>query len=536
MPVSFLNVIPYFKGSAKMEKSRLTYIKNILLPCVLYSGITGFFTACLIFLFKLAVSKVVPLSQQLYTYVRDNPSFLPLLIIAVAVLGGVASLILHFSPSSRGGGIPTAITLLRGLTSFNWLTSIFLLFPSALMTYLCGIPLGTEGPAVQMGTAVGKGTVKIFAKKHLAWERFIMTGGASAGFAAATGSPLTAIFFAFEEAHSRFSPTLFMTSAVSAVTSTAVMQLLCPLAGLSSSMFHFSTEAVMPLVCIRAAVIVGLLCGLSGTAFTKLYSLIHTFIEKKLSRIPLSVKVITVFVATAIIGFFSADFLGSGDLIIEEILEGHAAIKLLVICLCVRAIMILVANNIGVTGGLFVPMLCFGAIIGGFSAKLMISAGLLSEEYYTVIVVIGIVSFLATTSRRRIMATVFAIEALGAINNLLPVMAGVTVAYITVETLGVHDFTDIVIESKLKKLRKGKPEKIIDRKFTVAEDSFAEGKQIRDILWPPTCTVLSVEKKPSRHHHSHTGINAGDVLEIHYHTFDEKESFESLEAILGKQR
>lgn len=518
-----------------MDKSRITYIKNILMPCVLYSGITGLLTACLIFLFKLAVSKVVPLSQELYSYVRANPAFLPLLLVSVAALGGIASVILHFSPSSRGGGIPTAITLLRGLTSFNWLTSIFLLFPSALLTYLCGIPLGTEGPAVQMGTAVGKGTVRVFAKKHLAWERFIMTGGASAGFAAATGSPLTAIFFAFEEAHSRFSPTLFMTSAVSAITSTAVMQFLCPLAGIGSSMFHFRTDAVLPLFALWAAVITGLLCGFSGAAFTKLYSLIHTFIDKKLKKLPFTLKVITVFISTAIIGFFSADFLGSGDLIIEKILEGHAVIKLLVVYFCVRAIMILVANNVGVTGGLFVPMLCFGSIIGGISAKLMIASGLLAQEYYSVIVIIGIVSFLATTSRTPIMATVFAVEALSGAENLLPVMAGVAVAYITVETIGVHDFTDIVIEGKLRRLRKGRAEKIIDRKFTVTDDAFAVGKQIRDILWPPTCTVLSVQKKPSTHHHSHTGISEGDVLEIHYHTYDEKETFENLEAILGKQ-
>ena len=46
--------------------------------------------------------------------------------------------------------------------------TVFILPFSALLTFLCGIPLGTEGPAVQMGTAVGKGTVRIFAKKQLA--------------------------------------------------------------------------------------------------------------------------------------------------------------------------------------------------------------------------------------------------------------------------------------------------------------------------------------------------------------------------------
>ncbi len=518
-----------------MEKSQITYIKNILLPCVFYSGITGFFTACLIFLFKIATSKVSLISREVYAYVRENPSFLPLLIIAAAFLGLMATLIIKYAPSCKGGGIPTSILLLRGLTTFTWFKSIFFLFPSALLTYLCGIPLGTEGPAVQMGTAVGKGTVKVFAKRHLAWERFIMTGGASAGFAAATGAPLTAIFFTFEEAHRRFSPTLFITSAVSAVTSTAVMQLLCPLAGISPTMFHFSVEATMPLVYIYAAIFAGLVCGFVSAGFTKIYSLVHNFIDNKLSRLSPGAKIITVFTLTAIIGYFSSGFLGTGDGIIEAIFEEETAWKMLVIYFCVRALLTIVSNNIGITGGLFVPTLCFGAIIGALCAKLMISIGVLPEEYYNIVVIIGITAFLAATSRTPIMATVFSIEAFGCLDSIIPVAAGITVAYITIETLGIHDFTDIVMESKLKRLHKGKTDKVLDRSFTVAEGAFAVGKQIRDILWPPECTVLSVKKQPSTHHHSHTGISEGDILELHYHTYDDAETVRNLEAILGKQ-
>lgn len=519
-----------------MEKSQLTYIKNILLPCVFYSGITGILTACLIFLFKLAASKTARLSADIFAYVRENPTFLPVVIIGAAVLGLIMTLIIRFSPGCKGGGIPTSILLLRGLISFTWLKSIFLLFPAALLSYLGGIPLGTEGPAVQMGTAVGKGTVRMFAKKHLAWERFIMTGGASAGFAAATGAPLTAIFFSFEEAHRRFSPTLFITSAVSAVTSTAFMQLLCPLAGLSPALFHFSAETeLLPLIYTFAAIFTGLMCGFIGAAFTKIYDLVHRFVDSKLTRLSPASKIVTVFVSTALIGYFSQGFLGTGESIIEGIFEGHAAWKLLVIYFCVRAIITIVANNIGITGGLFVPMLCFGAIIGALCAKLMIAVGILPQEHYNITVIIGICAFLAATSRTPIMATVFSIEAFGCTQNLIPVMAGITVAYITIETIGIHDFTDIVMDSKLKRLHKGKADKIVDRSFTVAEDAFAVGKQIRDILWPPECTVLSVKKQPSTHHHSKTGISAGDILELHYHTYDDCETVKNIEAILGKQ-
>lgn len=518
-----------------MKKSQITYIKNILLPCLVYSGVTGIFTGCLIFLFKLAVSKIVPFSEEIYAFVREKPAFLPLLLLGAAALGGISALILHNAPDCKGGGIPTSITLLRGLVSFSWVKSIFLLFPSALLTYFCGVPLGTEGPSVQMGTAVGTGTVRIFAKKHLAWDRYIMTGGASAGFAAATGAPLTGIFFAFEEAHKRFSPMLFMVSAVSAVTSTAVMQFLCPLAGISPTLFHLETDAVLPLTFLWAAVVIGIVCGLVGAVFTKFYSIIHSFIDNKLKKIPFAAKVILVFTLTALLGFFSLDCIGSGDKLIEALFEGHGAWQLLIVYFCIRAIMLIIANNVGITGGLFVPTLAFGAIVGGLCGKAMTASGILPEEYYIITVVIGIVSFLSASSRTPLMATAFAIEALSGINNIVPVIVGVTLSYITVETLGIHDFTDIVIESKLKNARKGKKDETVDTKITVAEGAFAEGKEIRDILWPPECTVLSVHKKPTVHHHSHTALSAGDVLDVHYHTYDPEETIRSLEAIAGKQ-
>lgn len=518
-----------------MKKSHLTYIKNILLPCLVYPIITGLFTGGLIFLFKLAVSKVVPFSASLYSAASEKTAFLPLLLLGAALLGCVSALILRFAPNCKGGGIPTAITLLRGLSDFNWIKSILLLFPSAIITYLGGVPLGTEGPAVQMGTAVGRGTVKIFAKKRLAWDRYIMTSGASAGFAAATGAPLTGIIFAFEEAHGRFNSMLFMSSAVSALTSTAVMRFLCPLTGISPVLFHISTAEAMPLKNIWICGIIGIFCAATAGIFTKVYSKVHNLSSSFISRLPMAVKVGFVFVVTALSGFFCREITGSGDHIIEELLEGHVNPALLILLLCVRGIILIVANNIGITGGLFVPNLCFGAIIGALCGKGIISLGLLPEEYYIICVITGISAFLAACSKTPLMALAFCIEALGGTANLIPVAVGIIVAYMAVETLSIHDFTDIVIDSKLKKAYNGRKKETVDITMTVGEGSFAEGKQVRDILWPPRCTVLSVHKKPSTHHHSQTGISAGDELELHFETYDRSETVKILESIVSKQ-
>ena len=154
-----------------MKTNRLSYIQNILVPCLVFSAAAGVFTGILIFLFKAAVSWVTAHSETVYEAVHTNPIRIPVLIAGMALVGWLAAVILNYAPEARGGGIPTAITILRGIVPFHWIKSILSVFVSAMLTYFCGVPLGNEGPSVQMGTAVGRGTVTLFAKKHPAWDR-----------------------------------------------------------------------------------------------------------------------------------------------------------------------------------------------------------------------------------------------------------------------------------------------------------------------------------------------------------------------------
>ncbi len=515
-----------------MKKNRLTYIKNILIPCLLFSGITGVLTGVLIFLFKIAASFVISHSENIYAFVRSNPAYIPLLLAGIAVVAFIASLILKVSPSCRGGGIPTSIAILRGLVTFSWIKSVFLLFTSALLSYLAGIPLGNEGPSVQMGTAVGRGTVRVFAKNNQAWDRYIMTGGACAGFAAATGAPISGIFFAFEEAHRRFSPMIFMTAAIAVVFGNSTMQLLCTLFSISPTLFDFTIDTVLPLKYMWASLIVGLVCALFATLFTRVYRFFFELFKDTLAKLPLTLKIIIVFVCISLIGLVSAEFLGTGHHIVEHVLDGHGVWYMLLLYLCVRAILLIVANNAGVTGGLFVPSLAFGAMIGAVCGKAMIALHILPKEYYVITVVMGMAAFLSASSRTPITAIVFAIEALCGFANILPIAASVTLAYLTIETIGIHSFTETVIETKVEDLHKGMIATVVDAYMTVGKGSFVIGKEIPDILWPPTCVVLSVKKASDIHS---IGMAEGDILHLRYQTYDKAETCALLENLVGKQ-
>ncbi|MBQ8371280.1 MAG: chloride channel protein [Clostridia bacterium] len=517
-----------------MHTNRSTYIKNILLPCLLFSVITGIFTGTLIFLFKAAASFVIGKSEELYAVVRSQPGYIPLFILGMTLVGLISAVLLRCVPDARGGGIPTAIAILRGLIPFCWVKTIVFVFASSMLTYFGGVPLGNEGPSVQMGTAVGRGTVSLFTRKNQAWDRYIMTGGACAGFAAATGSPITGIMFAVEEAHRRISPMIFMAAAVSTLAGTAALQFLCGLTDMSYSLFHFTVDAALPLSFLWSAIAVGLVSGFTAAGFTKAYRLIRHFVKKTLARVPFILKIVLIFTLSACVGVVSAACIGSGHHLIESLLDDGNVTLLLLLILLVRALLLLLANNADVTGGLFVPQLAFGAIVGALCGKAFVMMGLLPEEYYPVMVVIGIASYLSASSRTPLIALAFSLEALDGLSNLLPIAAAVTVSFLVIETLGMTAFTDIVIESKTEAHNHGKEPCIVDTELTVAPGSFVCGKEARDLLLPPTCMILSIHKNAAFHVPS-AGITEGDVLRVHYRTYDPEETMRQLEALVGPQ-
>ena len=515
-------------------KYRSNYIKNLLVPCLAFSVTTGIFSALFIALFKWAATRVISLSEHIYAMVRANPKYLPLIIIGFALVGLISSFILSYSHSCRGGGIPTSIAAIRGFTSFHWIKSALLLPISALLTFFSGIPLGNEGPSVQMGTAIGRGTVKLLgSEKERGWSRYIMTGGASAGFAAATGAPITALLFSTEEIHRHFSPLLFSVASISVIVSELTSMILETFGIGTFGLFHIEECAVLPLKYAFAPVAVGLLCGVCAVLFTKAYNGFDKLIREKLSSLSLRIKLPVIFALVAVIGFFSAEMLGSGHDLVEKIFERSFTWYLLILFFLVRAVILMISNTSGITGGVFLPTLAFGAIIGALASEGFIALGLIGEEYHILMVCLGMASFLGASSRIPVMATIFAVEALGGLPNIFSIIISVTCAFLIIELSGMDDFCDTVIKTKTKALHAGRTAHSIEVTLTVREDAFAVDKEMSDILWPASCVLLSIEKGP--HHGSGLGIAVLDKLTVHYTTHDPERTAEELIAIFGVQ-
>ena len=521
-----------------MKKQRIKHkLQNIIWPCVVFSGITGLFTGAIVFAFRVISEQVIVVSDKIFAFAHQNPVFIPLVVAGAVAIAFLVSLCLIYSPHSRGGGIPTAVALIRGLITFHWLRNLIFVFVSALASYLCGIPLGNdEGPAVQMGTAIGSGTANLFAKKHRAWERYLMTGGATAGFATATGAPIAAVLFGLEEGHRRFSPLLIMSSISSVLCGMGVLELLCHVFQKSSALFHFTIAERLPLSLIWVAIPVGVLCGLFARVFGECTHHLRKFLHKKLKNLHTFFKVAPVFALIVLLGCVWHDAIGTGHHLIEELLHNRVAWYVALGLLALRSALVILANDVGATGGLFTPLLSFGALIGSMTAELFVGTGLLDERYFMLMVVLGMTSFFAASVRTPVTAMVFSIEVFSGVGNILPIFLAVMIAYVMVEVVGAASINEIAMEREIHNENRGKTRHVVDVYVEALPGSFAVGKEPRDILWPPTCTVLFMRSN-EKDRQVYTGghIKEGDILRLNFTSFDLARTDRELCAILGEQ-
>ncbi|MBQ9801712.1 MAG: chloride channel protein [Clostridia bacterium] len=521
-----------------MKEKKLKHkIQNILWPCVVFAGVTGVVTGAVVFAFRVISEGVINVSHHIYGFAHENPQFIPLVVAGAVLAALLVAFCLTYSPHSRGGGIPTAVALIRGLITFHWLRNIVFVFTSALLSYLCGIPLGNdEGPAVQMGTAVGSGTARVLGKKRRAWERYLMTGGATAGFATATCAPVTAVLFGLEEGHSRFSPLLIMSSVSSVLCGMGTLELLCRLFDKSSALFHFTIAQVLPLSLVWVVIPVGLLCGGFAYVFGECTHAIRGLLHKKFKHVHTFFKVAPVFAVVAIIGCVYYDAIGTGHHLIESLLEHRVAWYVSLLLLVIRSLLVILSNDVGATGGLFTPLLSFGALIGSAVAEALVALNVLDETHFMLMVVVGMVSFFAASVRTPLTAMAFAIEALSGFGNILPILLAVMISYVIVEAVGANSINEIAMEREIHKENRGKALHVVDVTVEALPGSFAIGKEPRDILWPPSCKLLSV-KQENAERHFYTGghIEENDVLRLNFTTYDPERTAAELCALLGEQ-
>lgn len=432
-------------------RTRLQEFREIIWLCVM-ATVLAFMAGVVAFLLYHMIGLVTNLLfYQRFDVGFANPFDAPFLqgpyrfvVILIPAFGGllIALMIRYGSEKISGHGEPETIEAI--LTSRSRIQPrVGLLKPiSAAVTIGSGGPFGAEGPIIQTGGAIGSLVGQVL-QVTPAERKILLACGAAAGMAAILGTPIAAILLVIELLLFEFRPRSFIPVALASAIGGVLHYSLFPPAGplfpVSPNAFDFGPYyglAGLPVIAL-----LGVLCGVVGTALTKLlYRL-----EDLFDRLHINDFFVPILGGgiVGLVGFVDPDVLGTGYVLIADVLDptsriSAAAGTLLVFLfslLVLKALAWTVALSTGSSGGTLAPLFMmggsFGALVGVLARLAYPGLGLSVSAF----ALVGMAAVFAAASRATFASIVFGAEVTGvyvvgtaALSALIPLAVGCVVA------------------------------------------------------------------------------------------------------------
>ncbi|MGZ3952198.1 MAG: chloride channel protein [Flavisolibacter sp.] len=348
-----------------------------------------------------------------------------LFVIVVPVIGGlvVGLMALYGSKAIRGHGIPEAMEQI--LTNKSKIKPVitFLKPVSSAISIGTGGPFGAEGPIIATGGAFGSTLGQLLKISH--YERkVLLAAGATAGMSAIFGTPIAAIFLAIELLLFEFSPRSIIPVALACITGSAGHHLLFE----SGPVFPMPSVEVPGNEALFVYSVIGIVIGLLSALITK----IVYWIEDGFEKLPVHWMWWPAIggLAVGIVGYFAPRTLGVGYYNITDLLSGKMLFHVVVSLCVLKFISWAIALGSGTSGGTLAPLLTIGGATGILLGTVAMSWFPNAGVVLPLAAMIGMSAMFAGASRALLTSIIFAIEATGQANGLLPLLAACVGSYL----------------------------------------------------------------------------------------------------------
>src|SRR5712691_4461091 len=279
----------------------------------------------------------------------------------VPVLGslGMGYLLYRYFPDARGSGVPQTKAALYAHGGRISLGTVVGKFFCTSATLAGGIPLGREGPAVQVGAGIASvlgRRLGLRPKKVKA----LVPAGAAAAVAAAFNTPLAAVLFSLEEVVGDLHAPVLGSVVLASATSWAMLRLLLG----NDPLFQVPQYQLVHPGEFGIYALLGVAGGFVSLAFTRLL----LWMRARFLRFPRKTiwfQPVAGGLMVGVMGWFVPQLLGVGYKHVGEVLNGRMALRLMVLLLLLKLIAVATSYASGNAGGIFGPSLFLGAMLGG---------------------------------------------------------------------------------------------------------------------------------------------------------------------------
>jgi len=460
---------------------------------LVFEGIVvGVITGLLIVLYRYSLEKAGILLAYIYKTISINPVLIIPWIVALIIIGCIVGLMVKHEPMISGSGIPQVEGVLLRKINMSWWRVIIGKFIGGILSIGSGLSLGREGPSVQMGAAVGQGVSSVFKRVKIE-EKYLITSGASAGLAAAFGAPLAGVMFALEEVHKNFSPLVLLSTLSAAISATFVTSGFFGL----KPVFNIKTLTILPLKLYLYIILLGVVVGVLGVTFNKVVLKTQDLYANQ-KWLPKQMRIIVPLLISVILGLTLPQVLGGGHQLITSLIEEHFSLTIVVILVIVKFLFTMVCYGSGAPGGIFLPLLAIGALIGNIYGITLVHFVHFDSMYINNFIILAMAGYFTAVVRAPITGTILITEMTGSFSQFLSLAVVSIVAYIVADILASKP----IYESLLEKFLHNNGEKLStdNRKnksileFAVCMGSDLDGKQIKEVKWPSHCLLVAVKR------------------------------------------
>ncbi|EGO63934.1 chloride channel protein [Acetonema longum] len=196
-----------------------------------------------------------------------------------------------------------------------------------------------------------------------------------------------------------------------------------------------------------------------------------------------------------IVGFVLPEILGGGNSLIDKIADGHFGLAMLLVILGAKFLFTMLSYGAGVPGGIFLPMLVLGALIGGVFSKTILFFGF-SHDYHVTWMLLGMAAYFTAIVKAPVTGSILITEMTGSFRHLPETIAVCMVAYIVADIARSKPIYDTLLERSLQPENPNRQEtgQQTITEMIVCMGSQLDDRRIRDVEWPADCLLVCIRR------------------------------------------
>lgn len=463
---------------------------NLLHVSFIAKGIlVGIISGLIVSAFRFLIEQSLKFWQMLYGKAHQNLWWLAAIVLLLVFIALINIVLIKQQPHIMGSGIPEVETQLSGNLNLNWWSILWRKFVGGVLAIGSGLFLGREGPSIQLGSSVGQGVAAGLKEKGTN-ERVLIASGAASGLAAAFNAPIAGTMFVLEEIYHNFSPLVWMTALASALSANFISSNIFGL----TPVLHLNYAKSFPLALYGHLILLGIVLGILGILYQKVL-LITPALYRRFKKLPRYADGLIPLLLVIPVGFFWPETLGGGNNLILSLAQQQPLALTVVGLLVLRFVFSMISYGSGLPGGIFLPILTLGALIGDLYGVVMVNLGLLPRSLIMNLVIFAMAGYFAGIGKAPFTAMLLITEMVGTLEHLMPLAVVSLTAYLVVDVLGGAPIYESLAErmqvNQPKLAKSGRHDRL---EVPVFEGTSFVNAEVRDIAWPQETLLVSIRR------------------------------------------